>query len=151
MKEEIISEVKDKINYLLRSFSIAGEIIIKKSGENIVANIMTAKPEILIGKNGQTLLAIQMVIRAMVSRNLGEGEILTVDVEGYRQKHSDRLQIRAREAAIKVMASGEPEHLQPMTSYERRLVHLALADFNDISADSEGEGLSRHIVIKSKK
>lgn len=151
MDETVIAKIKDQLNFLLRAFGIAGEVIVKKSGDALVANILTGRPEILIGRNGQTLFAIQMVARAIVARDLKEDEILVVDVEGYRQKHNDRVMMRAREAALKVLATGESYPLSPMTSYERRLVHIAVADFADLEAESEGEGLSRHIVIKPKK
>jgi spoIIIJ-associated protein len=150
MNETIISKIKDTLEAFLRAFAIAGEVIVKKSDDTLIANIVTGRPEILIGKNGQTLFALQQVVRAMLAKDLGESEILVIDVEGYRQKHNDRVKMQAREAALKVLASGSPYHLQPMTSYERRLVHIALSDFTDLEADSEGDGLSRHIVIKPK-
>ncbi len=149
MNEDLISKIKDQLGYFLRTFGIAGEIVVKQSDDVLVANIVTGRPEILIGRNGQTLLAIQTVIRAMLSKNL-EQQLLVVDVEGYRQKHNDQVKMMAREAALKVLASGRPYHLRPMTSFERRLVHVAVADFTDLVAESEGADLSRHIVIKPR-
>jgi len=151
MNEQTIAKIKEKIEFFLQSFAIAGEVIVKKSDDTLVANIVTGRPEILIGRNGQTLFALQQVVRAMLAKEFEEGEMLVIDVEGYRQKHNDRVKMQAREVALKVMASGQPVHLSPMTSFERRLVHIAVSDFADLEADSEGEGLSRHIVIKPKK
>lgn len=151
MNEQTITKIKETLEFFLRSFGIAGEVIVKKTDGTLVANIVTGRPEILIGRNGQTLFALQQVVRAMISRELDVEEVLVVDVEGYRQKHNDRVKMQAREAALKVLASGQPYPLSPMTSYERRLVHIAMTDFADLEADSEGEGLSRHIVIKPKK
>jgi spoIIIJ-associated protein len=151
MNEEIIAKIKETLEFFLHSFAIAGEVIVKRTDDTLVANIVTGRPEILIGRNGQTLFALQQVVRAMLSRDLGPDEMLVIDVEGYRQKHNERVKLQAREAALKVLASGEPYHLPPMTSFERRLVHIAITDFADLEADSEGEGLSRHIVIKPKK
>lgn len=150
MPETLIVKIKETLEFFLRSFAVAGEVIIKKTDDTLIANIITGRPEILIGKNGQTLFALQQVVRAMLAKDLAESEILVIDVEGYRQKHNDRVKMQAREAALKVLVSGNPYHLQPMTSFERRLVHIAVADFVDLEADSEGEGLSRHIVIKPK-
>lgn len=150
MQEQTVAKIKETIEFFLRSFAIAGEVIIKQDEDAIIANIVTGRPEILIGRNGQTLFALQQVVRSMLSRDFEEGEMLVIDVEGYRQKHNDRVKMQAREAALKVLASGQPYHLPPMTSFERRLIHIAVADFADLEADSEGEGLSRHIVIKAK-
>lgn len=150
MNEKLIHKIKDTLEQFLRAFTIAGEVIVKKTDDTLIANIITGQPEILIGRGGQTLFALQTVARAMLASDLGAEEILVVDVEGYREKHNQRLKLQAREAALKVLASGQASHLPPMTSYERRLAHIALADFNDIVADSEGVGLSRHIVIRPK-
>ena len=150
MNEETIAKIKEYLGYFLKSFGVAGEVIIKKTDNTLVANIVTGRPEILIGRGGQTLLAMQHVMRAMLVEELKDEDTLVVDVEGYRERHNDRIKMTAREAALKVLASGEPYHLQPMTSFERRLVHMALADFADLTADSEGSDLSRHIVIRPK-
>lgn len=150
MEESTIAKIKDSLQFFLKAFGVAGEIIVKKTDDVLVANIVTGRPETLIGHNGQTLLALQTVARSMLSKDLAEDETLVVDVEGYRAKHNERVKMQAREAALKVMASGQPYHLRPMTSFERRLVHIAVADFADLEAESEGEGLSRHIVIKPK-
>jgi spoIIIJ-associated protein len=149
MNEEVVVEIKERINFFLKAFGIAGEVVVKKSDGVLVANIVTGRPEILIGRNGQTLFAIQHLVRAMLAEGIEE-EHLTVDVEGYRERHNERVKMNAREAALKVLANGKPYHLPPMTSYERRLVHMALADFADLEAVSEGDGLTRHIVIKPK-
>jgi spoIIIJ-associated protein len=149
MNEEVVVEIKERINFFLKAFGIAGEVVVKKSDGVLVANIITGRPEILIGRNGQTLFAIQHLVRAMLAEGIEE-EHLTVDVEGYRERHNERVKMNAREAALKVMANGKPYHLPPMTSYERRLVHMALTDFADLEAVSEGDGLARHIVIKPK-
>lgn len=151
MKEETINKIKEAISLILRSLSIAGEVVVKKSDRSVVANILTGRPELLIGRGGQTLLAIQQVVRAMVSRDLEDEEILVVDVENYRQRHNDRVMQQGREAALKVLAGENEVHLAPMTSYERRLIHMAVADFADVEAESEGEGLERHIVVKKSK
>jgi len=149
MNEAVIVKIKEKIGFFLRTFQIAGEVVIKKTDGMLVANIITGRPEMLIGRNGQTLFAIQHLVRAMLAQEIEE-EYLVIDVEGYRERHNERVRMVAREAALKVLANGKPYHLQPMTSYERRLVHIAVSDFADLEAVSEDGGLRRHIVIKPK-
>ena len=83
---------------------------------------------LLIGRHGQTLEAIQELTRMVVGRRLDERVRVIVDVEDYRKRREDRLEERARELAERVRETGREEELEPMNSYERKLVHDAVAD-----------------------
>jgi spoIIIJ-associated protein len=102
----------------------------------------------LIGKMGETLAEIQYLMRLMVAQKAGEYIPVTVDVDGYKEKHETELAELALAMAENVKSSGYPQEMRPMSSYDRRLVHVALKDMPGIKADSVGEGELRRIKIE---
>lgn len=104
---------------------------------------------ILIGRNGQTLEAMQFIVRQMCKSSSSEQKPFLIDILDYRSRRKTNIEIQAKKAAVAVL-NGDVERadLQPMNPYERRLVHQYLQDnFPDLVTQSEGEGLDRHIVI----
>jgi spoIIIJ-associated protein len=102
---------------------------------------------LLIGKHGQTLEAIQELTRMAVGRKLDQRVRVIVDVEDYRKRREERLEERARELAERVRETGREEELDPMNSYERKLVHDAVADIDGVETVSRGEEPERYVVI----
>ena len=75
------------------------------------------------------------------------GKAVIVDAGGYRKKHIERLESLAEKMAEKCRETGEPVRLNPMSPFDRRIVHMALADIKDVKTQSDGEGEDRHIVV----
>jgi spoIIIJ-associated protein len=103
---------------------------------------------LLIGRHGQTLDAIQELTRLAVGRRLDERIRVIVDVEDYRKRREARLAERARELAERVRDEGGEEELEPMNSYERKLVHDAVADIEGVETESRGVDPERYVVIR---
>lgn len=102
----------------------------------------------LIGKMGETLMAIQEIIRLMVAQSAGEFIPVTVDVDEYKEKKEAELIQLATMMAENVKISGYGQEMKPMGAYERRLVHMALEKFDGIKSDAIGEGELRRIRIE---
>lgn len=105
---------------------------------------------ILIGRRGQTLACLQFILRLVVGHQTKIWLPIVVDVEGYKQSRSERLQALACHLAEQVKGSEKPFTLEPMPAYERRVIHLALADHPDVTTESVGLGESRKVVIRPK-
>ncbi len=106
---------------------------------------------ILIGRRGQTLASLQYIVRLIV-RNQAEAWVpIVIDVEGYKQRRYQTLQVFAQNMAEQVKARGESFTLEPMSAYERRIVHLALADHPNVATESIGQGEARRVVILPKE
>ncbi len=111
---------------------------------------------ILIGRNGQTLEALQFVVRQMC-RNAGveEQKPFLIDILDYRDRRKRNIEEQAKQGAVAVLnGDSERVHLNPMSPFERRIVHqflqtdfLIQTDFPDLVSQSDGEGEDRHIVI----
>lgn len=123
---------------------------IKKEEELVVIHLKSDEPGVLIGYHGQALNALQQMITLMAFKKFGQWVRILVDVEDYREKRKEALENMAQGAAQKVKLSGQNETFPPMSSFERRIIHLALAEHPDVETVSEGEGNQRHIIIKAK-
>jgi spoIIIJ-associated protein len=105
---------------------------------------------ILIGRQGQTLACLQYLVRLIVGHQTKAWVPIIVDVEGYKQRRYEALQALAWRLAEQVKARRIPFTLEPMLAYERRIIHLALADDADVTTESIGEGEARRVVIRPK-
>ncbi len=106
---------------------------------------------ILIGRRGQTLSCLQYIVRLIVGHQTEAWVPIIVDVEGYKQRRYEALQALAWRIAEQVKAEQAPFRLEPMSAYERRIIHLALAEHPDVTTQSIGEGEARQVVILPKE
>lgn len=125
-----------------------------ESGEQpaapIAFNIEGDDLGILIGRRGQTLAALQYILRLVVGHKTQTWIPIIVDAEGYKERRYEALKSLAIRMADHVKTRGAPFTLEPMPAYERRIVHLALADNPAVYTESIGEGESRKVVIRPK-
>ena len=103
---------------------------------------------LLIGRRGETLRALQLLVRTIVGRKLGANLNFTVDVEGYDDRRRQSLANLADRVASRVIKTGRSIELEPMSARERRIVHISLADQKGIQTESSGEGKERRVVIQ---
>jgi len=101
----------------------------------------------LIGRKGETLAALQRIVRLIVGRRLTERMNLVVDVEAYKQRRERNLRRLAQRMAEQAVQSGRTVVLEPMPPYERRIVHLALRDSPLVRTESTGAGNRRRVTI----
>jgi len=103
---------------------------------------------LLIGRHGQTLEALQEVVRGAVQRRLEARCRVVVDVEDYRKRRRSQLVSRVQGVARRVKRTGRPERLEPMNSFDRKTVHDAVALVGGVETASEGEDPERRVVIR---
>ncbi len=103
--------------------------------------------EVLIGPKGETLAALQRIVRLIVGRYLAHEANLIVDVDGFKQRQERTLRRLAERMAEKAVRDGRAVALEPMPPYERRIVHLALRERADVRTESVGEGRRRRVTI----
>ena len=106
---------------------------------------------ILIGRRGETLAALQYILRLIVAHHQKARVPLTIDIEGYRQRRYRSLRDLALRLAQKAISTGQSMTLEPMPADERRMVHLALSVNPDVVTQSIGEGEMRKVVIMPRK
>lgn len=143
--------IKDNLKELLDNMNIEAQFETNIRNSQINIKMYSDKNNILIGKNGQTLMAIQTILRQQVYNCINVYPHILLDVENYKEKKLSHLERNAKRIAREVMKTKIDVELDNMNSYERRIIHNALADFKHITTTSEGEEPNRHIVIRYKK
>jgi len=123
----------------------------KKADEPIAFDIKGEDLGILIGRRGQTLFCLQFIVRLIVAHQKKAWVPITIDVEGYRERRDKALQALAWRVAEQVKVKGKPFTLESMPAFERRIVHLALADHPDVTTESIGTGEARRVVVSPRK
>lgn len=147
-----IEDVEKLAKELIKHLGLQVKTEISEDKEGVVhIQLETEDPGILIGYHGETLASIQLILAMMVYRKRNEWTRILVNVGDYRERRKESLERMALSAAQKVKFSGEEYALPSMTSAERRIIHLALADDSQVTTESEGEGRNRRVVIKPKK
>jgi len=142
----------DYLEELLDIADIDGDIDIEvRNGRtyiSIVAEEEAAGLDSLVGRDGEVLEALQELTRLAVLSATENRSRLVLDINGYRAERAGDLQKIAEDAVAAVKDSGEAVALAPMSAYERKIVHDAVADLGLVS-ESEGEGADRHIVVSA--
>ncbi|MGM9834659.1 MAG: RNA-binding cell elongation regulator Jag/EloR [Bacilli bacterium] len=150
-QEDIANYLKEYLNELLKNMNIECSFESKIRDEQITIKMFSNKNSILIGKNGQTLKALQTILRQVIYKELDVYPYIILDVEDYKEKKDKNLERLAHRIAKEVRQTGVEVAMENMNSYERRIVHNALSKYEDISTNSEGEEPNRHIIVKLKK
>ena len=119
--------------------------------DNTIFNIRGNDLGILIGKHGQTLDALQYLTNLTANRDTDSKVRIVLDVEDYRQRRADTLTRLASRLADNVRRRGEKVVLEPMSSNERKIIHMALQNDQRIVTYSEGEEPYRKVVIALKR
>jgi len=147
MKKEDLEKV---VENFMKYFDPKVKVEVEE-GETWEVKIDAANSGLLIGRFGETLNSFQHLIRLMASKLAGDSRVpVSVDIGDYKGKKNKELEELALQMAENVKNSGYGQTLRPMNSYERRIVHVALKDFDGIEAVSVGEEPYRCIEIKPK-
>ena len=131
------------------TFDVEIEILPKKE-ETLPINLKAEDPQILIGERGQTLNEIQHLLKLILRRKIEEPFYIDLDINDYKKKKIEYLKDLARSFADEVSLTKNEKELSPMSAYERRIIHLELAERTDITTESIGQEPERRVVIRPR-
>ena len=134
---------------ILSFFGEQGASIDEYEGDDgeLILDITGGDLAVLIGRHGRTLDALQMVVSSLMSSTLRFHYPVVVDVEGYKNRRKEKLRNIAFSAAARAKRQKGRVSLPPMNAYERRLIHIALVEDDEVTTHSEGEDSARHVVV----
>jgi spoIIIJ-associated protein len=138
----------DYLEALLDIADLDGDIDIDVEGSRAAVSIVGADLSRLVGSDGETLEALQELTRLVVHRETGVRSRLMLDIGGHRARRRSELAELGRARAETVRDTGETIRLDPMTPFERKVVHDAVASVDGVISESEGEEPERRIVIR---
>lgn len=150
-KEDVIEYIKELLIELIKNIGLTANLEVKKRENTVTYTIYSDNNSILIGKNGKTLDALTTVVKQSIHKEIGEYFNLTIDVGEYKKERENRLERLAKRVAREVSTSKIPAKLDPMNSYERRIIHTILSENKRVITESEGEEPNRCVVIKPKE
>ncbi len=145
--EIIKEEVRDFVSQMGFG-SVLNSIESYEGSANRFCIRLSGEANMLIGEYGINLLAIEHLIKKIIRKKISEETKFTLDINDYRIKKLEDLKQDIKIAAKEVRSKGREVPLPPMFSFERRIVHLLLAEYPDITTESVGMGPERRVVIK---
>jgi spoIIIJ-associated protein len=116
----------------------------------VFINVKADEPKFLIGQDANVLLAAQKLLGNIVKHKTGQDLRIDLDINDYKKKKKEYLLESARSIADEVFLSKKEKILPPMPAYERRIIHMALAQRSDVITESRGEGEERQVAVMPK-
>ena len=148
MKPELLTKLTEQILELL---GVEGASVLVTEGYRTVVAITTDDTR-LVGEHGEHLQALNTILHRLVERRSGEKQVsFLVDVNGHHEQEMERVRANARVLAQRARLFKHDVEMDPMTAYERLVIHELFAEDPDIKTESAGEGKFRHIVLKYGK
>lgn len=139
------------LSNVIEKMEIDAQIETKWSGKSVTFQLTGDKLAVLIGKRGQTLNSLQYLTQLVANRNSNRYVQITIDAEDYRNRRKDTLNQLAARLAQQTIRTSKSVSLEPMPSYERKVIHAALSAYKGIKTYSMGEEPNRHLVISPKQ
>ena len=146
--DEEADAAADFMEGLLDALDLPGDLRIKLHPDHAELEVIEIGSGALIGRRGQTLDAIQELVRCSLQRQFQRRARVKIDAEGYRARRLEKLLEKADEAIDAVLDSGEAERLEPMDVFERKAVHQLVAEVDGLSSRSQGREPARRVIIE---
>ena len=150
-EENLLNAAQEVLENLLEKMQEKAAVSAQMEDDRISLCIETDDAGLLIGKQGQTLDALQYLVTKMLAKKSRRKVRIAIDVEAYRARHDEALALLAQKYGEKVKKSGKPITLNPMNPYDRRIIHMALQEDKDLKTTSRGEGLYKKVIISPAK
>ena len=149
-KVDVIEELKSFIKNITKLMGIEANLEVKNREDNVSITLYSDNNNILIGKGGRTLDSISMIAKQYIKNEIGTNFRFQLDVGEYKIKQQKNIEYLAKKVAREVAKTKIEAKLDPMNSYERRLVHSILSDNDKVYTESIGEEPNRAVVIKPR-
>ncbi len=147
--EEEADAAADFLEGLLDALDLPGDLRIKVHPDHVELEVIEIGSGALIGRRGQTLEAIQELVRCSLQRQFQRRARVKIDAEGYRSRRLEKLIEKAEEAIDAVLDTGEAERLEPMDVFERKAVHQLVAEIDGLESRSQGREPARRVIIEA--
>lgn len=149
LSQKDILEIKKISQEFFEKTSLEIEVEVLPLGDKTIPiKLRTEEPKLLIGQSGQTLNEIQHLLKKILKRKIPGDFYINLDINDYKKKKTEYLKETAKSLADQVALTKEEKILASMPAYERRIIHLELADRKDITTESIGREPERRIVVR---
>ena len=148
-----ITLIKDEVDTFLKKLDIVADTHVSKNNDFFEIQLKPHEEStsgILIGYHGETLSALQLILSLLVSKKIGTFVRLILNVGDYREKREEKLREMALDAAKRAKETKQEVMLGNLAPWQRRIVHMALAEDADVQTESQGEDPERQLIIKPR-
>ena len=150
-KEDVINYIEKYINEFANKFGVKINSEVRESDGIINVMLVTENNALLIGKDGKNIDAIQILLRQAVCNQTNQNIKVLVDISGYKNKKNKNLEFEIKKICKEVLNTKVEVKLDPMNSYQRRIVHTVVSEFPNLKSESIGEAPNRYTVISYKE
>lgn len=148
--EEISKIIKEEAEILLDKIGTEGSVAVTSNEEAFNVQIDTEENALLIGKHGNTLSSLELILSLIVAKKSGEFHRIIIEVGGYREAREEYLKELAGRIREEVLSSGNEKTIRGLKPWERRVVHMYLSESGEVVTESEGEDRDRVLVVRKK-
>jgi len=150
-KEDVLEYIKELIKNITKMMGLTVNMEVKKREDNVTISLYSDNNAILIGKDARTLNALTTIIKQAIHNQIGTYYNFVLDVSEYKEKQQFFIEKAAKKTAKEVARTKVEAKLEPMNSYERRIIHNTLGNNKKVYTESFGEEPNRCVVIKLKE
>jgi spoIIIJ-associated protein len=148
--EDTIKIIKETTEDLLEKIDSKGSVEVTEADGMFNVHVDTDENALLIGKHGNTLSSLELIVSLIVAKKLGEFKRVIIEVGGYREAREDYLKDLAQRLHDEVVETGNEKTVRGLKPWERRVIHMHLSEMGDVNTESEGEERDRVLVITKK-
>ena len=150
-KNEIKNIIKDFISKFSKSIDKKINVEIREIEDGYNIMLICDDNAVIIGRDGKTINSIQLLLHQMISNKTGFNIRINVDAANYKANKTKKLEYEIKNIAKEVISSKIDVKLDPMNSYERRIVHNVIGNYKELKSESVGEDPIRYVVISFKE
>ena len=147
----LTTEIAEFVQKVVSAMGLTLTTSVEESPEGTRINLTGEDGGVFIRRNGEALQALQHVVATTFRKQLGEDNRIVIDCNGFRRDKDAELRQMAKYNAEKARSSGMPQEMGPLNPYERRIVHLAIAEEPGASSESIGDAFMKTVIISAQK
>lgn len=150
-KKEQIKILKKSTEELLKLLGISSNVEVEEDDKNEVLKVILDNEKergLLIGKKGETINSLQMILGMILKNKSGEWKRVQVDIGSWREKQENYLKGLAIKTAERAKETGQPQSLYNLNPVQRRIVHMEISEIDGVISESVGEGSERYLIVK---
>jgi spoIIIJ-associated protein len=151
MAQELTTQIVDFVTAVTHAMGLSLTATAEDTPDGPRVNLVGEGGELLIRRRGEALNALQQIVTSVFRDDLAEGQRVSVDCLDFRRDKDVELRQMAVFLAEKAKTSGTPQEIGPLNPYERRLVHMSVAELADVDSESIGDAFMKTVIISARK
>ena len=147
----LTTQITGFVENVVKAMGIALSVNVEETPDGTRINLEGEDGGVLVRRGGEGLQALQHIVATAFRKQLGDDNRIVIDCNGFRKDKDAELRQMAQFIAEKARSSGVPQEMGPLNPYERRIVHLAIADDPSVTSESIGDAFMKTVIISAKK